>query len=195
MVFSTLLCAMILLPSCHSAPDTPAVWHLALHQAKASRQSATPGSEPRQSDQITISSGFDLVLSPDAEQALHQGITLQLSVHVRNAQHYRFWALLQAEQKHLWTIDYLPLSRQYRLRTPDGQQHHYTRWRHLSAALKEPQNFTFELETAAPDTTYQVQIRAHIDLQELPAPLRLPALFSPQWQLTSGWSTWILAPA
>ena len=180
-----LLCAATLLTSCQPHGQQEAQWHLTLHQAQVAR---TQG-------QILIHSGLDLLLSPDVEQALHQGIALRFNVQLRSARHYRFWALLMDQQTHTWTINYLPLSRQYRLTSPTGQQRLYTRWRHLNAALKEQQHFVFDLDSTQANFDYQVQLRAALDLQSLPAPLRLPALFSAQWRLASGWNTWLLAPA
>jgi hypothetical protein len=42
--------------------------------------------------------------------------------------------------------------------------------------------------------TYLVQIRAGLDLEDLPAPLYLQARFSPSWYLSTGWVKWPLKP-
>ncbi|MCG8465415.1 MAG: DUF4390 domain-containing protein [Xanthomonadales bacterium] len=160
-------------------------WYLHLQSPSAQRHQRM----------VMIRSGFDLQLSPDMEQALHQGIPLHLTVDTRAARYRRFWAWLVSEQKQQWRIQYLPLSRQYALTAPDGARSTYSRLRHLRAALKTPHQFALALpEPARLDVPYQVQIRAHMDIQALPSPLRLPALFSPQWHLASGWNTWLLDP-
>lgn len=169
----------------HAASAAPQRWHLHLQSPSAIRQQ----------HRVMIRSGFDLQLSPDMEQALHQGIPLHLTVDTRAARYRRFWAWLVSEQKQQWRIQYLPLSRQYALTAPDSTRTTYSRLRHLRAALKAPQQFTLALpEQSRLDVPYQVQIRAHMDIQALPSPLRLPALFSPQWHLASGWNTWLLDP-
>jgi hypothetical protein len=43
-----------------------------------------------------------------------------------------------------------------------------------------------------PDTDYRVRIRASLDIESLPTPLRLLAYFRSAWRLTSEWSTWPL---
>ena len=45
-----------------------------------------------------------------------------------------------------------------------------------------------------PGENYTVRLRARLDLDALPTPLRLPAYLSPQWRLTSEWYTWPLQP-
>lgn len=144
-------------------------------------------------EHIIVRSGFDLNLSPDAEQALHQGIPLSLAVDARIARNYGLWAWLIDEQQAIWRLTYLPLSRQYALHRPSGERSLYSRLRHLRAALREPHLFQLSrpAEVKTPQR-YQVQLRAYIDIQALPSPLRLPALFSSQWQLHSGWQTWQL---
>jgi hypothetical protein len=41
-------------------------------------------------------------------------------------------------------------------------------------------------------TDYQVMVKAGLQIDELPLPLRLPAWLSKEWQLTTGWKTWPL---
>jgi hypothetical protein len=41
---------------------------------------------------------------------------------------------------------------------------------------------------------YQVGIRARLDLESLPAPLRPLAYISPSWRMSSGWYQWTLDP-
>ena len=39
---------------------------------------------------------------------------------------------------------------------------------------------------------YLVRMRAHLDIETLPAPLRPVAYTSPSWHLNSGWTTWTI---
>jgi hypothetical protein len=41
---------------------------------------------------------------------------------------------------------------------------------------------------------YQIGIRARLDLDSLPAPLRPIAYISPSWRMSSGWYQWTLTP-
>ncbi|HIC80425.1 MAG TPA: DUF4390 domain-containing protein, partial [Kiloniellaceae bacterium] len=145
---------------------------------------------------VHIHSGIDLEHSPAAEQALHQGIPLNLRVDSRIARYRRFWAWLVQERRWQWRISYLPLSRQYVLDYPNGDRTTYARLRHLRSALRVSRAFTLNYpQSDDPKARYQVQIRGYIDIQALPSPLRLPALFSPQWRLNSGWRTWLMDTA
>ncbi|MDP1709093.1 MAG: DUF4390 domain-containing protein [Gammaproteobacteria bacterium] len=44
------------------------------------------------------------------------------------------------------------------------------------------------------DENYVVRLRPRIDIDALPTPMRLPAYFSAQWQLTGEWVIWPLQP-
>lgn len=187
MAFSTLLYVAVLISACQApAGDTIAAddngW---LHLDQAHAQAYA--------ERVELDSGFDLELSRDAEQALHQGIPLHLAIDLRIARHHRFWAWLVEEQRQVWRISYLPLSRQYVLTNPQGERATFSRLRHLRAALRQPHHFQLAWPPdTPPGTNFQVQLRAAIDIQALPSPLRLPALFSRQWRLRSGWTTWQL---
>jgi muramidase (phage lysozyme) len=37
---------------------------------------------------------------------------------------------------------------------------------------------------------YQLTARSWLEKRKLPAPMRLPAWFSPNWQHDSGWQSW-----
>ena len=47
---------------------------------------------------------------------------------------------------------------------------------------------------APPEGDYSVEVRASLDIEALPSPLRPVAYTSLAWRLNSGWSTWKLAP-
>jgi hypothetical protein len=45
-----------------------------------------------------------------------------------------------------------------------------------------------------PDVPYEVQIRASLDIEELPLPLRPMAYLYPSWKQSSEWTKWPLTP-
>ena len=47
---------------------------------------------------------------------------------------------------------------------------------------------------AAPGSDYSVEVRASLDIEALPSPLRPVAYTSLAWRLNSGWSAWKFAP-
>ncbi len=129
----------------------------------------------------------DLKLSQDAVEALEHGValTVQLQMELRDAN----TLTLLADDSRRFVIRYRPLSQHYELSGPgEGEPHTFPRLRHV---LKELANVDLDLRTGplAPGS-YEIRARTRLDNTRLPAPMRLPARFSKQWQHDSEWSTW-----
>lgn len=45
-----------------------------------------------------------------------------------------------------------------------------------------------------PEVAYQVHMKAELDIEELPLPLRPIAYLRPAWKLGSSWTKWPLTP-
>jgi hypothetical protein len=85
-------------------------------------------------------------------------------------------------------IRYLPLSNRYQLSTRQPSSvHTYPRLRHVLAELG---SVSFTLTPGLlPPGDYQLRARSLLDKQNMPPPMRLPAWFSAQWKLDSGWQS------
>ena len=128
-----------------------------------------------------------LKLSEEAREALDHGValTVRVEMELRDA----ITLTLLADDIRRFEIRYLPLSQHYELSTPgDGTVRNYPRLRHVLNALSRVE---FELATGAlAPGSYEFRSRVRLENGRLPAPMRLPALFSAQWQHDSEWSTW-----
>jgi hypothetical protein len=120
-------------------------------------------------------------LSQQAKTALENGVPL----------HFEVRADLQTPAAEVtsirrFEIRYMPLSNHYRLSSeqPDFVRT-YPRLRHALADLSEVELFLPLTGVALGE--YQLRARSRLDKRELPAPMRLPAWFSPDWQHDSGW--------
>ena len=64
----------------------------------------------------------------------------------------------------------------------------------LSEALKSMGNFNELKLVIDPEImknyNYLIKVRAQLDIESLPAPLRPVAYASPSWHLNSGWTEW-----
>jgi hypothetical protein len=136
-----------------------------------------------------ISAAFDqkLQLSPDAQDALEHGValTIRIDMELREG-----GSLVEhAADSRRYVIDYLPLSRRYQLSGPqDTEKQTFPRLRHV---LHQLDNVNLVLATGPlPAGTYELRVRVKMDHTRLPAPMRLPAWFSAQWQHDSEWSIW-----
>jgi hypothetical protein len=122
-------------------------------------------------------------LSPDARAALENGVPLHIEVR----------AELETAEGELSTsrrfeIRYMPLSDHFQLSSDHpALLRTYPRLRHALAGLSQ-----VELQLplpVLPAGDYSLSTRSWLEKRKLPAPMRLPAWFSPNWQLDSGWQS------
>lgn len=134
--------------------------------------------------QLKITLQQEISFSLEARTALTNGVPLHLEVRTE----------LETDQGPVssarrFEIRYMPLSDHYQLSS--GQPAYvrtFPRLRHALADLSEVE-LTLPLpESAAGE--HQLRTRSWLDKRRLPAPMRLPAWFSPNWQHDSGWQSW-----
>lgn len=156
--------------------------------------------QPRFEGQTLILNGrIDLELTPKVEEALSKGIQIEVLIDAR-LQRTRFvvwhqgvgrWSL----RRRIW---YHALSGQYLVGATDAGADARESFTSLAEALKALgalNDLRFTLDSA-PEAggNYSVELRATLDIESLPAPLRPVAYTTPSWHLNSGWSTWTFAP-
>lgn len=129
----------------------------------------------------------ELVLSPQAREALEHGVTLVITLEME----LRSGTDLINVQRDAWRyrFRYLPLSERYQLADEaSGELRVFSRLRHLLAAVAD---LSVRLTTGPlPPGEYELRTRLALDERRLPAPMQLPAWFSRQWQHDSDWSVW-----
>jgi hypothetical protein len=128
-----------------------------------------------------------LTLSEEAREALDHGValTVKMEMELRDS---TTLALL-ADDSRRFEIRYLPLSQLYSLSAPGGvDARNFPRLRHVLNALSAV-DLSLSTGALAPGN-YEFRTRLRLENARLPAPMRLPALFSSQWQHDSEWSTW-----
>ena len=138
---------------------------------------------------------LDLALDRTPAEALVAGIPLSLSVDIRL---YRLkgplWKKQIADWRYRHILDYHRLSGRYSVENlASGQMKTFTT---LIEALNSLSlvHISEMLPISIHDNDrLQVRMRARLEKNELPAPLRLIALFFPDWQQTSEWQQWEIA--
>lgn len=143
-------------------------------------------------DSVRFTAVVDASLNHRVEEALNKGIPIEILVDVALDRHRRF--LWDSEVK-TWElrrrIQFHALSEQYVVQGfGGGSEGFYS----LEGALKYLGAFkditlvvSQELE---PDAEYRIRLRARLDIESLPAPLRPVAYASTAWRLSSGWKEW-----
>ena len=140
---------------------------------------------------------IDYDFSERALEALDNGVPLTLEVHIQVRRSDAWiWADSLLDARLRYRIRYKPLSERYlvsRLPGEDGPTY-ITREAAL-AALGEIRGLNLiNAKRLEPGADYEVQIRASLDIEELPLPLRPMAYLRPSWKQSSDWTKWPLTP-
>lgn len=135
--------------------------------------------------------------SDDALEAMRSGVALIIDVDFR----------IKQRRRYMWDPDVQYLSRRYRIErhaltnryvitdlVTDDRRIHDS----IEAAVRDLGRIravpVFEVSDLDASRNYRIGIRARLDLESLPAPLRPIAYISPSWRMSSGWYQWTLIP-
>ena len=133
--------------------------------------------------------------NPDVLEALESGVplTIRLNVEVLRPREWlwdeTFTSLVQRYQ-----LQYHALTQQYLVKNLNsGIQYNFpTRQASLEALGEISELPLLDKRLLDPGTPYTVRLRADLDVESLPGPLRLLAYVSPQWRVQSEWYSWPL---
>jgi hypothetical protein len=135
-------------------------------------------------------------LSSETKQALESGVPLTIRIEVGLIRNRRFWFDPEvASLNQTYQLEYHALSERYLVRNQNsGEQ---TSFATLFSALNHLGRIDeLPLIDAAlldPDADYDVRVRAVLDTDEIPGPLRLLAFWRRDWALKIDWYQWRLA--
>lgn len=138
---------------------------------------------------------LQLVLSSEALDALNSGVPLTIELQMQVIRVRRFYMdALDAELAVRFELEYRPLSQRYIVRNINsGDQDSFAT---LYSALNNLGRITalpiIDDALLAPERPYRVRVRAMLQTQQYPAPLRLLFFWRSQWQLQSDWYEWTL---
>jgi hypothetical protein len=136
---------------------------------------------------VTVAYEQRLQLSSEARNALVHGVPLTIEVEVimRDTSNQNRVGSNTA----FYEIRYLPLSEFYQVSgLQDDEVRTFPRLRH---ALAELATLELSFDTGAlPAGQYELLARSRLDKSRMPPPMRLPALFSGQWEHDSAWTSW-----
>jgi len=140
---------------------------------------------------------IDYDFSDRALEALDNGVPLTLEVHIQvRPEDDWLWDASLVDQRLRYRIRYKPLSERYLVsRLPGESGRTYVTREAAIAALGEIKDLQLlNRERLEPDEPYEVQIKASLDVEELPLPLRPMAYLYPSWKQSSEWTKWPLNP-
>ena len=138
---------------------------------------------------------LQLVLSSEALNALNSGVPLTIELQMQVIRIRRFYIdAVDAELAVRFELEYRPLSQRYIVRNLNsGDQDTFATLYSALNNLGRVQGFpVIDEALLTPNKVYRVRLRALLNTQQYPAPLRLLFFWRDQWQLKSEWFEWLL---
>jgi hypothetical protein len=138
---------------------------------------------------------LQLVLSSEALDALNSGVPLTIELQLQIIRSRRLFPdATDAELAVRYELEYRPLSQRYIVRNLNsGDQDSFaTLYSALNNLGRVQQLPVVDDALLLPDRPYRVRLRAMLQTQQYPAPLRLLFFWRSQWQLQSEWYEWSL---
>ena len=138
---------------------------------------------------------LQLVLSSEALEALNSGVPLTIELQLQFVRVRRLYLdAVDAELAVRFELEYRPLSQRYIVRNLNsGDQASFAT---LFSALNNLGRISslpvIDETLLEDDATYRVRVRAMLQTQQYPAPLRLLFFWRSEWHLQSEWYEWIL---
>jgi len=143
----------------------------------------------------TLEARLQLVLSSEALAALESGVTLTIELQVQAIRVRRFFLdAVEAELAMRYELEYRPLSQRYILKSLNsGDQDSFATLYSALNSLGRVQGLPIiDDALLVPGRPYRLRMRAMLNTQQYPAPLRLLFFWRGQWQLQSEWFEWSL---
>ena len=144
---------------------------------------------------LTLDARLQLVLSSEALAALESGVTLTIEMQMQVIRVKRFLVdSIDAELAMRFELEYRPLSQRYIVKNLNsGDQDSFaTLYSALNNLGRVEGLPVIDDELLLPDQSYRLRLRAMLNTQQYPAPLRLLFFWRGQWQLQSEWFEWLL---
>ncbi len=138
----------------------------------------------------------DCDLSEESIEALHHGVALQILVDIKTQIKRKFlWDKTINHSTIAYKIEFHPLTERYLL----TELNRYKRqdFQYLSKALEALGKINdwplIALGELNSENDYIVLVKAKLDIEALPAPLRPMAFISKNWRMSSDWQQWELS--
>jgi hypothetical protein len=138
---------------------------------------------------------YDFELTEEAYKALRHGISFEIHTHFQLRMKRKWlWDKLITEKTLIYKLEHKPLTENYlTINLTTGLRHSYDS---LDAALSHIRDISnmslFDQALLTEDNTYVARIRAFLDIESLPPPMRPQSYFSSNWDMSSEWYRWEL---
>jgi hypothetical protein len=142
-----------------------------------------------------LSATIDYRLSSEARDALQSGVPLTIRLEVELLNNRRlWWDNEDAALRQLYQLEYHALSERYTVQNLNsGDQASFaTLFAALSYLGRVNHLPILDAALLDPERSYDLRVRAVLDVEQFPGPLRLLAFWRRDWSLGSDWYRWRL---
>ncbi len=143
---------------------------------------------------LVLDARFRVELTDEAREALASGVPLTLEVQARvtRPRWWWFWDSELTEITAHYQLRYHALSRRYVVHDrQSGERRTFFRQEVAMDAWGTVERLSLlPLRRLSRGEIYHLELRARLDLDKLPHPLRTVAFVSPEWRLVSDWYRW-----
>jgi hypothetical protein len=143
----------------------------------------------------TLDARLQLVLSNEALEALSSGVPLTIELQLQVIRTRRLYLdAVDAELAIRYELEYRPVAQRYIVRNLNsGDQDSFATLYSALNNLGRVQGLpAIDDSLLVPDRPYRFRLRAMLNTQQYPAPLRLLLFWRSEWQLQSEWIEWPL---
>jgi len=186
-LFRLALGVVVLVPAAgHGDPATPAGGAFVVEHATLR---PTVGA-------YVVDARIDFAFSEDNLEAMRNGVALTVIVDIEvRRERGRWWDETLATRQLRYRIETAVLTGRYRVRNIGGVARNYRSLEEMTESLGRVESIPIiARELLSDDSRYAARIRARLDIEALPSPLRPIAYLSPQWRLNTGWFEWQVDP-
>lgn len=137
---------------------------------------------------------IDFDLSSDAREALRSGLSIVIRVEVEIIHPRRFWFDPEQNLTQRYQLEYHALTERYLVvNVNSGDEASYSTLRSALASIGRIADLPLiDAPLLEPGRRYDIRLRAVLDTDQLPGPLRLLAFWRRDWSITSDWYRWRL---
>ena len=140
-----------------------------------------------------VDARIDFAFGEDNLEAMRNGVALTVIVDVEvRRERGQWWDETVAARELRYRIETNVLTGRYQVRSlDDGSARNHRSLDEMMEALGYLDAVpVIARERLSADARYSARIRARLDIEALPSPLRPIAYLSPKWRLNSGWFEW-----
>jgi hypothetical protein len=145
--------------------------------------------------EYVLNADIQFHFSKEALRALEHGIALQIDIEIQ-AKQSRKWLWDKTIRKAVLSrrLEHKPLSNQYLVTDlHTGIRRDFQSLSYALEFLGTIRDYPFVKSTTLDSgKTYTAQVRAKLNTESLPTPLRLSAYITSDWQLSSPWFKWMI---